>query len=83
MLVVLQAAVVSAVAIVATEVVVGEQTNWEQTSLFYDDDEFDDERHTFSSPNSFIHSFSSRLCPFAAGCSPPSMSSIVVCLLLS
>ena len=28
-------------------------------------------------------SSSSRLCPSTAGCSPPSMSSIVVCLLLS
>ena len=30
-----------------------------------------------------LYSSSSRLCPSTAGCSPPSMSSIVVCLLLS
>ena len=33
--------------------------------------------------NKAIPSSSSRLCPSTAGCSPPSMSSIVVCLLLS
>ena len=31
----------------------------------------------------FSSSSSSRLCPSTAGCSPPSMSSIFVCLLLS
>ena len=31
----------------------------------------------------FLFHISPRLCPFTAGCSPPSMSSIVFCLLLS
>ena len=31
----------------------------------------------------FLFHLSPRLCTFAAGCSPPSMSSIVLCLLLS
>ena len=40
-------------------------------------------RQTRPAPFSLSSSSSSRLCPSTAGCSPPSMSSIVFCLLLS